>query len=100
MKVSDAVMLLLARAMRGSSIVVALGRSSPGVLTEVVLKKSSSLVLTAGVKPLGVCADAILAKAATSNEEEIYMIKMYVLYEAELYVGIGTGECMVDQRSR
>jgi hypothetical protein len=45
-------------------------------LTDVVLKKSSSLVLTDGVKPRGVCACAIaqLTKAATTKGEVIYMM--------------------------
>jgi urease accessory protein UreH len=59
--------------------VLAFERSSPGVFTEVELKKTSSLVLTEGVKPRGVCACAMAqpANAATANDEvEIYMMKL------------------------
>lgn len=43
----------------------------PGVITIVVLKKTSSLLLADGVKPEGVtlCARARLAKAAMSMED-------------------------------
>jgi hypothetical protein len=48
----------------------------PGVSTDVELKRTSSLVLVVGVKPLGVaCAWARLASAAKRREEMMYMVK-------------------------
>lgn len=58
--------------------------NSPGVFTDVVLKRTSSFVFTEGVKPFGVCACAMAhdANAATTIEEVIYILKGYVPYEA------------------
>jgi hypothetical protein len=72
--------------------ILALESNSPGVLTEVVLKNSSSLVFTAGSKPLGVtawpfadlCAQAPPATTATKSDAVKYMIRVFTFADQQL----------------
>jgi hypothetical protein len=48
--------------------------NSPGVLIDVELNITSSLVLTEGLNPSGVCACAMPTKAAKRTEDDMYMV--------------------------
>ena len=60
----------------------------PGVMTIVELKNTSSLLLAEGVKPAGVtlCACAKPARAATINDEAVYMLDMMRRDGMQMYI--------------
>jgi hypothetical protein len=74
---------------RGRSYSPAFANCSPPVLTMVELKITSSLVFTCGVKLGGVCACAMLAKAATSTGVERYMMSWGDAKRKVIVVSIG-----------